>query len=120
MTRTGAYATTEWVHRLECGHVERRKRRAPQTHIGCAMCVEEERSRARTLHAELVLKDELPVVDDAAIETKAAQIAAEIAARLRVQVEMVDVRLVDAGGRLKVDGATVYVPADVALSLIAS
>lgn len=99
--------------------MERRKRRSPQDRIGCSVCIQDERSRARTLHAELVLKDQAPAADDATIETKAAQIAAEIASRLRVQVEMVEVRLVDSGGRLRVDGAIVYVPADVALSLVA-
>ena len=36
--RTGDYATTLWHHRLECGHVESRKRRAPATEIGCLRC----------------------------------------------------------------------------------
>lgn len=38
MWRTGDYATTLWHHRLACGHVEARKRRAPATEIGCLRC----------------------------------------------------------------------------------
>lgn len=42
--RTG-YGKTWWLHSLECGHVERRKRKAPAAMIGCLTCERESGAR---------------------------------------------------------------------------
>lgn len=36
---TGAFGgTSQWHHKLECGHTDSRKRKAPSSEIGCTSC----------------------------------------------------------------------------------
>lgn len=121
VSHVSGYGTTWWKHRLECGHVEERKRKAVSSRIGCSACIAAERGLARQLVELMSLPDEgQTFADDVVVEFEASRVAAEIASRLKISVEMVDVQITSTGGGLKISGVRVWVPGDVALSLVAA
>lgn len=80
--KTGNYGNVQWHHRLECGHVESRSRKAPAEEIGCRQCGSpEERGRGGT-----------SIYDpEVAREVVAQQTQAGLAAQFNVPLEQVEV-----------------------------
>lgn len=119
VTHVGSYGTTLWLHRLECGHVEKRKRKAPASAIGCSVCVDEQRTEAKSLVQMMKLPDEeFFTSSDVEVEDQAYRVAAEIASRLNISSGMVDVQISASSGNLRIMGASVWVPGDIAVSLL--
>lgn len=102
--RTGSgYGTVWWHHRLACGHVEVRKRRAPAEQVGCLRC--EAGAQVATVAA--------PDTYDraASLDTDAAVLRARLASALGLPIEGITVQLI--GDR--VAGAMIFLdPAQVA------
>lgn len=119
ITNTAGYGQTWWFHRLDCGHVEKRKRKAPADTIGCSTCVEEERRFTRGAVDMMRLPPETDAgSDEASVELQAGRVAAEVASRLRVPTEMVDVQVSYVGSGLAITGVSVWMPASAALALL--
>lgn len=102
--RTGSYGQAQWHHRLECGHIEVRKRKAPAEEIKCAACLEPENSpRERDARYD-------PYVADAALVQRAT---AGLAAQLGVDQELITVvTTIDDRGTPQVSYAQVMFTAD--------
>lgn len=119
VTNTTGYGQTWWFHRLDCGHVEKRKRRAPASSIGCSSCVEAERVFARTTVGLMRLPSEdVRGSDDVHVDMKAGRVAAEIASRLHISVDMVNVQVASSVSGSKITGVSVWVPGDIAELLV--
>lgn len=88
--KTGDYGTTIWHHRLECGHVEERKRRRPSDEIGCVRCEMGEGLERLTA----------PGAPDPAdsVDLDAAVLRAHLASGLGVPLDAVSIQM--SGGRL--------------------
>lgn len=56
--------------------------------------------------------------DEASVELQAGRVAAEVASRLRVPTEMVDVQVSYVGSGLAITGVSVWMPASAALALL--
>lgn len=102
--RTGnSYGTTWWHHHLECGHIERRKRRAPAPSVGCLACA-----------ANQLLDGNSTEVGDlwATVEVAGAHLVAEVASALRIPPEAIrpDIRMT--GGDPVLHGAVVTLSAN--------
>ena len=110
VAKTGEYGTTIWSHWLDCGHVEKRKRKAPFPHIGCGACVAQERLLINVMRME---ETTAPSVSDFAIEDKAKKVAASLARSLSIPVEFVDIKLSDTGFGLRMTGASIWVPKEI-------
>lgn len=63
--KTGGYGTTVWHHRLSCGHVETRKRKAVDE-LDCAQCDEDSLAREQL---DSMPDPEAPIPDSHAPET---------------------------------------------------
>lgn len=98
--KTGDYGTSLWHHKLECGHIETRKRRRPAEFIGCVRCeVREAVGRDVPLP-----EDDVVVNQIASLDTEAAVLRARLAGALEVSLESVTVQII--GDR--VAGALVF------------
>ena len=117
--REGAWGRVEYVHQLECGHTERRKRPAPSDVMACSWCVV-----AENKGAELQTLAQTPAresIDDdfmdglgislASSEKAVAKLRADIASRLKVPADYVDIVTLDDEGVLSVSYAVVFIPA---------
>lgn len=87
MWKTGAYGTTVWHHRLDCGHVEARKRRAPAGEIGCLRC-----------EARVQMEADTPVTvapasPEATLDSDVAILRARVASALGIPVDSVTVQV---------------------------
>lgn len=101
--------------------MEERKRKAKSSRVGCSSCISLERGLARQLVEMMSLPDEGQFfADDVVVEFDASRVAAEISSRLKIPVEMVDVQITSTAGGLRISGARVWVPGDVAMSLVKS
>jgi hypothetical protein len=83
--KTGGYGTTVWHHRLDCGHVERRKRRRPDDEVGCTTC-----ERTAVEVASLPADEVTPVLD---VEVQGVLLRARLAAALRLPPDVVTIQL---------------------------
>lgn len=84
--RTGSgYGTTLWHHRLECGHVEVRKRRAPAPQIGCVRCEAGGQAEA--------VGPLTPVNDEASFDAEVAVLRARLAGVLGVPPDTVSIQV---------------------------
>ncbi len=92
--RTGSYPNVWWEHYLSCGHLERRKRKAPGASMVCSQCG---------------AAGEPVVVFDpaAAVLDYEARVAGAVADRLGVEVESVSVEAYLDGGVQKVGRVSV-------------
>jgi len=119
VSHVSGYGATWWLHRLECGHVERRKRKAPAPSIGCTACRQQMLTQAQTfIELSRLPNDEVGRGDDASVELEAQRLAAEVASRLRIQPELVQVHVSPTINGLVIDGATVWLPRVNALALL--
>lgn len=112
VSRTGKWGNFVWTHALECGHVEKRKRKSSRSHIGCAACVEEQRLLIKVFELEEQLSA-VPVDQTLQTEGIALRSAARIASLLSIPVEFVDVKMTDSPAGLVISGASVWVPKEI-------
>jgi hypothetical protein len=105
--KTGDYGTSLWHHKLECGHIETRKRRRPAEFIGCVRC-----EAGDSIRRDVPLPEEDILVNQvASLDTEAAILRAKLAGALRVSPDSVTVQVL--GDR--VAGALVFLdPSQVA------
>lgn len=119
LSHTTGYGSTWWMHRLECGHVEQRKRRSPASTVGCSACLNELRKQTQVFIELRGLPDEAAVQeDDVAVELQAQKIAAEVASRLAIPSEMVGVQIGSTPSGLKIEGVQVWIPRLNAISML--
>ena len=92
ITRVGSYPSVWWEHRLECGHIERRKRKSASERIACEKC---------GAAAGLAVFDEA-----AALSEYQMRVEAKFAHQFKVDPEFVTVQCYMDGGYPRV--ATVH------------
>jgi len=126
--RTGSWGQVQYEHRLDCGHIEVRKRASTADFLACSSCVlaaeHENRQRRQREQLDRIDPDDM-VLDPlgaglAMSERDAAKIKAGLAARFGVSIEAVDVAVDDADGELKLSYAVVVLSADEIRSAISS
>lgn len=84
--RTGSgYGTTLWHHRLDCGHVEVRKRRAPAAQVGCVRC-----EAGGQVEAVVPVG---PVSAEATFDAEVAVLRARLAGALGVPADTVSIQV---------------------------
>lgn len=117
--REGAWGRVEYLHRLECGHIEKRKRPAKTDVMACSWCVVAEEKGVQ-LQSLAVAPQAYESDDDlldvlggslAASEKAVAKLRADIASRLKVPPDYVDIVTLDDEGMLSVSYAVVFIPA---------
>lgn len=128
--KTGSWGQVEWLHYLECGHVESRKRKAGTEYLACTGCVlaaKHQEQVNQTKH-QVELLDQIDTRDDvldplgaqlAAGERSVAQIRADLATRLRVPSDSIEVIVDDESGEMGVSYALVLLTADEIRRIIA-
>ena len=98
--KTGDYGTSLWHHKLECGHVETRKRRRPTEWVGCVRCEAE-----TAIRRDVPLPEEDVIINRAAsLETDAAVLRAKLAGAFGLTPDSVTVQI--SGDRIA--GALVF------------
>jgi len=113
--KTGPWGKVVYVHHLECGHTERRKRAATTPELACAWCL-----RAREKDKEIKSLSAIPLVADAEPNLADEEIRVEklrslIAARFSVPSDAVDISVEYVSGSLVVRHGLVYLsPNDLA------
>lgn len=119
--REGAWGRVEYVHELDCGHTERRKRPAKTGLLACSWCViaEQKAEQLRELavvptrkatEADEDLLDEMGM-SLAMSERQIAKLRATLASKFDVPLEAVDVVVEDNEGVLGVSYAVVFIDA---------
>lgn len=103
MRRVGSYGSVWWLHDLECGHVERRKRASAKPAIGCAACKSDERLLINVLKAP-----EFDPGRDAQVQIEADQLKAKLASALGVPLDAVGVQVATGKQGLQVSGAMIF------------
>jgi len=106
--KVGKWGQVEYLHALECGHTESRKRVARTDEIACAWCLRTE-SRdddIRSLGTPLTAYDDGPSLVDE--EIKIEKIRSILAARFGVPVDAVGLSVEDAAGSLVVKNCVIY------------
>lgn len=117
--RQGAWGRVEYLHILECGHTEKRKRASTTDVMACSWCVvaEEKGAQLQSL-AQVPQSQELD--DDimdilggslASSEKAVAKLRADLASRLNVPPDYVDIVTLDDEGSLSISYAVVFIPA---------
>ena len=95
-----------WVHELECGHSEERKRPAPARTIGCLECAAE---LSTSISIARLLERPAPWDDpSASADLEAARIRATLARRLGVPHEAINVQVTQAD---QIAGAMIWLHA---------
>jgi hypothetical protein len=120
--KIGSWGQVEWLHHLECGHAESRKRKAGTEYLACTGCVlakkhEEQVNQTKRQVELLDLVDDPDVLDPlgvqlAAGERSVAQIRAELSTRLGVPSDSIEVIVDDESGELGVSYALVLLTAE--------
>lgn len=114
--KTGSWGQVEWLHHLECGHVESRKRKSTTTVLACTSCVLADRHKQNV--AELSSEaDDIELFDElgsklAIGERSVAQIRAELASRLSVPLDSIAVGVDDDSGEMNVSYAVILLTLD--------
>lgn len=95
VARSGGWGEVEWVHLLECGHSDSRKRAEPVGKpIGCTKCVLADRFQkelSTVVDAVNVDGVDTVAVEIASVENEVARIRAAVASAVHVGVDAVDV-----------------------------
>ena len=81
-----------WNHSLECGHIEKRKRKARAEKVGCSLCYN---------------PNEIQIDEAATLQQFELESAAKLALTFGIPVDAVSVRVAMEGGHPEVQGATV-------------
>lgn len=118
ITRRGSWGQVVYVHTLECGHQEERKRPAPTPTVACTRCVlaeikNEELRQIPTQPSRDVLVDVADIIDidasaDWFAEEDANMIRAGLAANLDIPIESIDMIMSDDDGTLALDFVNIY------------
>lgn len=114
ISRTGRYGSVQYLHLLECDHVEVRKRASRAPEIACGSCVAGE-----PMPAPLGSLEPTESWDSllASVEHAGAVAQAAIATRLGVDADAVNVQMAAGPEGMKIAGATVYLSADEVMRL---
>ncbi|MBM4210843.1 MAG: hypothetical protein FJ187_09900, partial [Gammaproteobacteria bacterium] len=121
ITRTGKWGSVVYLHALECGHVEERKRPAKTAVIACAKCVMAEDFGKQTMDlvrigvgyetiTEMEMKPDPIEILFSSSERNVERIRARIADVLGIQPDGVNV-FVEQDENMLVSGATVFLSA---------
>ncbi len=111
--RVGSYGSVWWLHDLECGHVERRKRASSKSEIGCAACKSDERLLINVLRTP-----EFDSARDAQVQIEADQLRAKLASALGVPLDAVGVQVATGGKGSHVSGAMIFLHPEAANSVV--
>jgi hypothetical protein len=118
--REGSWGRVEYAHVLDCGHTERRKRASKTAVLACSWCVIAEKQDEQMRALAVAPRTDAGADDDlldalggslAASEKEIAKLKGDIAARLGVSVDYVDVVVEDEDGVLSISFAMVLIPA---------
>lgn len=101
--RVGEYGSVWWLHDLECGHIEKRKRASTKTQIGCASCKSDER-----LAVNMIRQSNFDSGSDAQVQIEADQLKAKLASALGVPLDAVGVQVAMTGQKLQISGAMIF------------
>ena len=97
--KAGVYPNVWWEHRLSCGHLERRKRKAPASKIACGQCG--------------AAQGGLQPNDEATLMQYEGKVRAWLANEFRVEQEMVSVEVYMDGGYPKAGRVSVSLFRDI-------
>lgn len=111
--RVGSYGSVWWLHDLECGHIERRKRASTKAMIGCASCKSDERLLINVLRSP-----EFDSGYDAQVQIDADRLRAKLAAALGVPLEAVGIQVTMEGRVPQISGAMVFLHPEAANSVV--
>lgn len=111
--RVGGYGSVWWLHDLECGHVERRKRASSKTRIGCAACKSDERLLVNVLRGS-----EFDSGRDAQVQVDADRLKAKLSSALGVPLDAVGVQVTTSGRGSQISGAMVFLHPEAANSVV--
>ena len=111
--RVGSYGSVWWLHDLECGHIERRKRASAKAVIGCASCKSDERLLIKSLRGA-----EFDSAHDAQVQIDADRLKAKLAAALGVPLDAVGVQVTMEGRVPQISGAMVFLHPEAANSVV--
>lgn len=120
--REGAWGRVEYLHLLDCGHTEKRKRASQSKFLSCAWCViaEQTDSEMKSLLTANKGLSNFQADDDlvdefgsslAVTERMIGQLRAEVSAKYEVPVDAVDVVISDEGGQPELSYAIIFIPA---------
>ena len=119
--REGAWGRVEYLHLLDCGHTEKRKRATRSKFLSCAWCVVAEQTDQQMKRLIPVSDKTTPLaVDDDLLDVVGSQLAmgekllaqarAEVASHFNVPVESVDIVVEDDEGEMRISFALIFVP----------
>lgn len=121
ITRRGSWGQVIYSHKLDCGHIEERKRPAPTPTIACTRCViaaakNEELRQIPTQPTRDVIIDVSDIIDlshsgDLIAEEDAQLIRAALSIKLGVPVDAIDTIMSDDNGTLTLDFVNVFLTA---------
>ena len=110
--KTGRWGHLVYNHKLECGHIDVRKRAATSGEIACMWCLRAEKQDVEIKKMSAPLGQNVFYDDNlAAEETRIEKTRAAIAARIGVPMEAVDISSEDVAGLLVIRSAVVYLSA---------
>lgn len=111
--RVGNYGSAWWLHELECGHIEKRKRKSPKSEVGCAACKADERFKVG-----LERTSQFDASSDAQVEVEADQLRARLASALGVPLDAVGVQVAMSGQKLQISGAMIFLHPEAASAVV--
>lgn len=126
IVKTGEWSKVQYIHKLECGHSESRKRAASTDKIACINCVKAERAEQilSNLARPVIIE---PPIEEAWIDNIGEDIAnteqeinfirAGIANSLGIPAEAVDVVMEDEGEGIQLSYVMVYLDPETAKSI---
>ncbi len=123
VSRTGDWGEVRYRHRLECGHVEVRRRPSSSETIACSSCMTEGRLRDKVAFMQGI-DDSIPDEQDrlsyefAVVESNAVRVRGAIAAKLGIPLDCVDVLVSDFGGKMSIASATVHMDGPMAMEML--
>lgn len=114
--KRGEWGNYVYVHHLECGHTDVRKRAAATPTVACGDCVRavakgEELKALVAVPQRTVIMDVDDMIDldeDHAVEFEAGALKAGLAASMSIPLESIDVVMSDVDGRLIVSSVVVF------------
>jgi hypothetical protein len=107
--KIGAWGQLTYQHKLSCGHIDVRKRKAASSDIACMWCLRAKEKQVELKSFTAPSPMNVFYEDDLAEqETRIEKTRAAIASRIGVPMEAVDVASEDINGQLVIRSAVVY------------
>jgi len=107
--KIGAWGHLTYQHKLSCGHIDVRKRKASSSDIACMWCLRAKEKQVELKSFTAPSSMNVFYEDDLAEqETRIEKTRAAIASRIGVPMEAVDVASEDINGQLVIRSAVVY------------